>query len=402
MQLRLTAIIVGVLLSVFILTSCGGDDPTATPVPPTATSVTQPTAEELFALEWEELIVAAQAEGELVTMLSSSSGRTFQPVVARFEELFGIDTLNIEGRSRAEGERVMAEQQANRFTVDLASGGTGTALRMLALDSYEPIEPWLIHPALTDPSLWKDGHYWWHGPDEGFILIYSVEWRGDPVYVNTDLLPAATLDTSVLIDPQWKGMVAEAINPALEDLSTASIARFYFSQEGRDLVETYWKTMEVQIVPDDKIRLDRLARGAYAFVRGAGQNVEEDVLEMAALGLPVAFRNLEGFGGWRTGSDGSIGVLRNPPHPNAAKLFLNWWLSPDGWADSIDIRREASKTGFIQQVPLHTGNTNPLLPAGHPSPDSPDFVFPFADRDFEARAAEGQQWFKDLVSSQGY
>jgi len=49
-------------------------------------------------------------------------------------------------------------------------------------------------------------------------------------------------------------------------------------------------------------------------------------------GLPVELSGSAGLqeGGFVTASNGTISVVKNAPHPNAAKLYLNYLLSNEG------------------------------------------------------------------------
>ena len=64
-------------------------------------------------------------------------------------------------------------------------------------------------------------------------------------------------------------------------------------------------------------------------------NAVGDVSEVKAGGRVSSFsrkRNPDFFhkGGFVTASNGTISVVKNAPHPNAAKLYLNYLLSNEG------------------------------------------------------------------------
>ena len=72
-QVFLAAVMASVLM--MLAAGCGGPDPTPTSAPtatplapgdPTPTPTATPSAADLFQVEWDALIVAAQAEGKLV------------------------------------------------------------------------------------------------------------------------------------------------------------------------------------------------------------------------------------------------------------------------------------------------------------------------------------------------
>jgi ABC-type Fe3+ transport system substrate-binding protein len=62
-------------------------------------------------------------------------------------------------------------------------------------------------------------------------------------------------------------------------------------------------------------------------------------------GLPVGqiFRLKEG--GTLSSSGGTLSLLQNAPHPNAAKVFVNWLLSRDGQIQIQKGRKGRPRTG---------------------------------------------------------
>jgi ABC-type Fe3+ transport system substrate-binding protein len=74
---------------------------------------------------------------------------------------------------------------------------------------------------------------------------------------------------------------------------------------------------------------DWLARGQYPISFGLSPR---DVDDMHDQGLPAKSLGLLDGTGAIVGGFGVMCLFDQPPHPNAAKLFLNWMASPDGMA----------------------------------------------------------------------
>ena len=79
------------VLLALLLVACGADptatptsEPTATPLPG-ATPTPTPDEAALFQIEWDALIEAAQAEGDLILVFGGAAGRNFRPIAAVFE-----------------------------------------------------------------------------------------------------------------------------------------------------------------------------------------------------------------------------------------------------------------------------------------------------------------------------
>jgi iron(III) transport system substrate-binding protein len=100
---------------------------------------------------------------------------------------------------------------------------------------------------------------------------------------------------------------------------------------GPPYMEKLFGEMDVTLTEDRRQLADWLAQGRYAVSIFPGTN---DIDEAAKQGLPVAIADnrkfREGFpvsAAW-----GSVVAMNRAPHPNAALLYLNWLLGPDGQA----------------------------------------------------------------------
>ena len=107
--------------------------PTATPVPTLAPGVTPPPpaptptptvdTQAIFQAEWDELVAAAQDEGEVVLNLGGGAGRSFQHHLDTFEQEFGISLVVGRGRASEQFDRILAERGNGIFAVDVGHSG---------------------------------------------------------------------------------------------------------------------------------------------------------------------------------------------------------------------------------------------------------------------------------------
>ena len=72
---------------------------------------------------------------------------------------------------------------------------------------------------------------------------------------------------------------------------------------------------------------DALAKGKLALTIGVGRSQYEPFIEA---GLPVKQAHTPKEGLPSSNGFGVVGIVKNPPHPNAAKIFVNWLLSRQG------------------------------------------------------------------------
>ena len=325
-----------------VLVACGAD-PTPTSVP-TATSPPQaeptPTlnAAQLFEAEWAELIAAAQEEGEITMTFGGSAGRSFRPIAEFWGDKFGITPIVATGSGGAHVERIMAEQSAGQYLVDVHYGGnTATITRLAPSGGLSPVADLFIHPEVTDKSLWVGGKHAYSDPPQKFVFAFAASATPNPIaaWYNTDLMTQEDLDSlnSVFdyLDPKWKGKIVSHVPIAGGGGTDTYYVAYVHPDIGTEWVDRFISPeLDVVFSDDERFTVDGLTMGKFHMAVGGGGS---DFASLATLGAPVK-ELLNNFkeGGTVT-STSSVDILStptNPPHPNAAKLWVNWWLSKEG------------------------------------------------------------------------
>ena len=313
---------------------------------------------------------AARAEGKLVMVTASSGSRGFVPPIREvFGEKFGLEvTLSGAGGS-SHMARISAERAAGRYEVDLIIHGRTTLGERLGPAGFlTPIKDQLFRPDVLDPSNWWLDRLWWREPDgvePKYSLAFSVKANGNPVIpsYNTDLVTEADIaainSTWDFLDDRWKGKII-ALSP-LEAGGSGSIGHIYGHPElGSEWIERFFsKELDVTFVADPRQIVDSVAQGGHAFSFFHG-SAGRDLAALRVEGLPVAewSKNLNEGGrvsatsGWHW-----IGVMDRAPHPNAAKLFLNWWLTQEGQTAYTTLSASPVPPSLREDVPL--GITEP-------------------------------------------
>lgn len=338
-----------------VLAACGQEDPTATPLPtatPTSPAQTDeptptPDAAAAFAAEWDELIAAAQAEPELVLVLGGSAGRNYRPIAAFFGEKFGINVVVSTGSGTAQANRVLAERQAGSYLVDiLFVGPTSANERLIPGEALDPLVEQFIHPDVLDTSLWYQGQYWWADVDQRFV--FSLSAQAGPIQsmrYNTDLMTQADLDgiNSVwdYVDPARFANKIVAITPLTGGAGGTYYEAYVHPDIGREWVDAFVAPeLGVTFLQDFRQIVDGIAKGRFHFGTAIG-SAGRDLDALAELGAPVekfpcTVANVcvtefkEGGVIAASGSSSNMMVPSNRPNPNAAKLWVNWFLSQEG------------------------------------------------------------------------
>jgi len=296
------------------------------------------------AYTWDETLAAAKKEGKLVVVLGGSASRNYRPVFKTFEDKYGIRTVVSTGSGRGQANRLLAERGARRYEVDIImTGGTTGNARLIPNGVPDPIGPELFLPEVLDKSLWYDGRHYYSDPEEKYIFSFSGGAEFTPIAMrfNTDKL---SIKEAKKIDSVWTFLDKKRFTGQIVALppTIAGAGGTYFTVQvhpdlGVDYLRRFFDPeLDVKFIQDYRQVADGVARGKYTmaiFVGSGGRDIDR----LGKQGLPVANfgRILERPVKERptlqgTGSSNSIMVVNRRPHPNATRLFLNWFLSKEG------------------------------------------------------------------------
>jgi ABC-type uncharacterized transport system YnjBCD substrate-binding protein len=112
--------------------------------------------------EWDLLVRAAKAEGQLEVVLAGQMPLKLRGVLPAFQEKYGIKVNFHTGGGRQLAARMLAERKAGRYTFDVRIGGVNTALvQLLPAKALTRFDALLVHPEVTDQSLrFKGKHHY--------------------------------------------------------------------------------------------------------------------------------------------------------------------------------------------------------------------------------------------------
>ena len=295
------------------------------------------------AASWDETVAAARKEGELVVALGGSASRNYRPVFKHFENKFNIRTVVSTGGGSKQADRILAERAAGKHEVDVIMvGGTTAVTRLLPNGVLDPIASILFHPDVVDKSRWLSGKHLYSDPDEKFVFAFSGSADLAPVLMrfNTDKLPIAEAKKvdSVwsFLDKRFAGKIV-----ALPPTTAGAGGTYFVAQVHADLGEKYLRRffdpeLKVAFIQDYRQIADGVAKGKYTmaiFVGSAGRDIDR----LATRGLPVAsftriidkpLKERPVVGGSAAGNN--LMIVNQRPHPKAANLFVNWFLSKEG------------------------------------------------------------------------
>ena len=273
---------------------------------------------------FEELIVAAKKEGELV-LDGPPIDEAREALSNGFKSRYGINVSYISSGSAKSAARVRAERAAGKHLLDIFLSGADTPLLSFLPNGWlDPASPAIIDPQVVDPQKWQDGHIWYADPDKRIIRL--LRYVTPTLAINTKLIPKGELTTwRGVLDAKWRGQLI-AKDPGVTG-SGASLIAYFYLQFGPDFVKSLYIDQKPVISRDARQAAQALAVGNAPLWVGPDQT---EVVRFQKLGYPIEFVQPTDGPGIISGGWGFLGLMNKPPHPNAAKLFINWLMSAEG------------------------------------------------------------------------
>src|SRR5262249_49404098 len=125
-----------------------------------------------------------------------------------------------------------------------------------------------------------------------------------------------------LLDPQWKNKLV-SWDPREPGPASQALRFLYHRPElGPQFIRDFYTESGSVVSPDGRQIADWVARERYPLaVWGSGVEIDQ----ARSQGLPVdSIRRPLREGAWISTSYGGVAAPRNAPHPNAAKVYVNW------------------------------------------------------------------------------
>ena len=396
-RIRIAGLFAGTAgLFVLLLAACGSD-PTATPVPtatptsePGAPPTATPTPRAAWEIEWDELVEAAHAEGKLVWAGGAAIKEDYGPVSDAFSTKFGIEVIPQSGSSRQAQDRLLAERQNDLFTTDILSMSPRRGKIMIDNGALDPIPPQLFLPEVLDESLWWDGQHQYGDLDRQYIFQVSSSVRGANFTINTDLVNEDDINSYWdLIDPKYSGLLVSGFIGE-EGIGSSVVNWYLLPGMGPELLEALILQTDIEMVGDLSVGKNALItgkKGIGLFLGGI-----DDMVFLAEQGAPikVVTKPLKEGGIISGGGSSSVIMLMNKaPHPNAAKLFLNWFLSREG--------QTAMVTAYPQRQSFREDVPTDMIPPELVRQEGASYLYPPGNPDFITRDKEARDFVASLV-----
>lgn len=244
---------------------------------------------------------------------------------AAFKKRFDISLEYIGGRDEIV-QRLRFERRAGIVTVDAIFAGVTTFANILYPEKMlDPLKPALILPEVVDPAKWKIGKLWFVDPEERYILrLYNFVSSGG-LGVNTRQIKQDDLKSiKSLLDSKWTGRIS-IYDPTVSGPGGLDAVVFY-QRFGEDFVRHLYVRQKPAFSRDGRQLADWLARGTYPISLGR----ESDVKYMKGQGFDVDIVSVPDAPKTLSAGNGLVALVNQAPHPNAARIFVNWIASREG------------------------------------------------------------------------
>jgi len=279
--------------------------------------------------DWDATLQAAKKEGQI--FIYAAIGPYHPAIFAQFQVAFPeIKVTLAHGNSSRISPRLMAERRAGKYLADVYLGGPTSLYSFYQNKLFDPLTPQLILPEILDTSLWWESKHFYIDAERKYIFVNEGSVSGFAISYNTQLVKAGEFKSYWdILHPKWKGKIVslDARDPGFG----ASELRFiyYHPELGAEFVRRLFGEMDVHLSRDHQQSLDWVGAGKFAI---CGFCRDGFVTKAKKQGVPVEYvvpNELKEMPRLR-GSASAITLVNRAPNPNAAKIFINWYLSRRG------------------------------------------------------------------------
>ena len=156
--------------------------------------------------QWNEIVEAAKREGSVV-VVGPQGNETREALTVGFQKKY--PEIKVEHSSAAGAQlppKLLAEQKAERYSVDVLVQGTTTVINgLMPVKAVIPIQPYLVGPNSRDPAPWFNKKFSFADEAGQYNLAMSV-YILPPFVFNPKLVATNEINAwKDLLAPKWKG-----------------------------------------------------------------------------------------------------------------------------------------------------------------------------------------------------
>jgi ABC-type Fe3+ transport system substrate-binding protein len=284
------------------------------------------------------LIEAARQEGKVVWYTTLIVNQAIRPLQQAFEQKYpGVRMEYSRADDAPTALKILAEARAGSVQADIFDG----LFNMIALQRAGLLAPYRPSNAEQYPQALRDPDGFWFA-----ILIYVFA-----PGINTNLVAVREAPRSLrdLLDPKWRGKMAW--NPNSIAGAPGFVGNVLLSmgeERGIDYLRALAKQQVVNVEASSRAILDQVIAGEYPI--GLMMFNHHTVIS-ARKGAPTTWLKLEPV----PVAPDAIALLKDAPHPNAARLLMEFLTSQEGQ----EVLRQADYLPALPSVPALSSGLRP-------------------------------------------
>ncbi|MFP3953284.1 MAG: ABC transporter substrate-binding protein [Candidatus Acetothermia bacterium] len=259
----------------------------------------------------EELVEKAQEEGRVIFYANITA---VEPIMEDFEEEYGVKAEYTRISSSDYIPTVMTEFQAGKLKADVLQA----PMPMMELLKDEGVLGDYVSPRA---ELYPE---WARDPD-GVIQQFGIEYVG--IIYNTELVDELEVPTSYkeLTDPRWKNKLVMP-DPATHATTITwllGVRDYVFDGD-----EEEWRDWLGGLADNNPYFAKSFGPSPGPIESGEkliGESMPKYIISKAP--APLGWADVSKSGEPLMGTPRGIAIRKDPEHPNAAKLFIDYWLS---------------------------------------------------------------------------
>ena len=279
---------------------------------------------------WDRTVAAAKKEGKVVvwgpggSLIRKAASREFQ------KDFPGINVEYSGGRGTSLATKLRAERDAELYLVDVFINGPTTAnFRLKPYDALDPLAPALILPEVTNPKNWAGNRLEYSDTKQTFNLVFFTQVSPQLIYDPKQVKPEEIDTLAKLLNPKWKKRIT--INDPRVSGAGVPWFRRVWVEMGPERATAYYKAIRAQsgaLTRNTRRQVEWIAQGKYSILVAPSSSAFRQLKKRGIkFGVLAQFKDIQSHTG---SSTGTVSLINRAPHPNAAKVYINWLLSKRG------------------------------------------------------------------------
>jgi ABC-type Fe3+ transport system substrate-binding protein len=277
---------------------------------------------------WKKTIAEAEKEGTvLLNLPASNTQREF--LTAEWPKAFPkIRLIQDAGADGTSLPKIRLERSTGKFLHDIALTGSITAFTLKNEKIADPIIPEFILPDVKDPKTWGGWEKVFYDNEHQYVFEPQIFLKM-PFYNAKLLSPEKVkqMGAKIMLEPELKGKIVwhDPLIPGSGE-TFAPVLRKLLGDDGlKKLVQE-----QVVFTANMMDMVDKMARGTFTI--GMGPVMTQLLERYRKAGLDLDIRplgNRPEYAAFANTGGANTVIFNNRPHPNATKVFLNWFASKD-------------------------------------------------------------------------